>query len=215
MKEEVCNYKKFGFCKFKDLCKKKHLKETCEDLSACENSKSCHKRHPRGCKRHAVEGFCRFGLGCAYHHKEPPTTKNHLEINMKVEELERVVNKMADKIVHLEGKIKEMESKEREVIKIKEAAKSIEDPRKVPNKKDNPIGPKEKKSQPKDPKHKDSVFKFGAAARKTVFDQSEPTEKELLAKYFKFNLCDYKCEKRATLTLMLLRDRGTENGYMH
>ena len=118
---------------------------------------------------------------------------------MKVEELERVVNKMADKIVHLEGKIKEMESKEREVIKIKEAAKSIEDPRKVPNKKDNPIKPKEKKSQPKDPKHKDSVFKFGAAARNIVSDKNKPIEKELLAKYFKCDLCDYKCDKHSVL----------------
>ena len=66
MEGEVCNYQKFGFCKFKDDYKKKHLEETCEDLSTSANSKGWHKRHPRGCERHALEGFCRFGLECVY-----------------------------------------------------------------------------------------------------------------------------------------------------
>ena len=94
----------------------------------------------------------------------PSTTTNNLEINMKVEELKKIVKKINDKNVHLEGKIKEIE--EREVVKIKEAAKYIEHPRKVSNKVENSLDPKEKKSKPIEFKPKDSVFKFGAAVRK-------------------------------------------------
>ena len=39
-------------------------------------------------------------------------------MNMKVEELEKVMRKIADRIVQLEGKIEGMESKEMEVEKI-------------------------------------------------------------------------------------------------
>ena len=74
MGEKVCSNQKFGFCKFKDKCINKHLKETCQDLTACVNSKNCQKRHPKGCKRHIIKGFCRFGAGCAYHHQEKTTT---------------------------------------------------------------------------------------------------------------------------------------------
>ena len=118
---------------------------------------------------------------------------------MKVEELEKVMRKMADRIVQLEGKIEGMESKEREVEKIKKAAKLNEDTRKVSDKKYNSVDPKKKKLQPKDSKDKALVFIFGAEARKTVSDQIKPTEKEQPVKYFKCDLCDYKCEKRSVL----------------
>ena len=39
MGEEVCYYQKFGFSKFKEHCKIKHLIETCKDLSACVDPK--------------------------------------------------------------------------------------------------------------------------------------------------------------------------------
>jgi hypothetical protein len=82
----LCFYQKFGFCKFIEHCKKKHLIETCKDLSACVDPKSCHKRH-------VLEGFCRFGDDCGYHHKKLSTNKNILEVNKKIEELEKALNK--------------------------------------------------------------------------------------------------------------------------
>ena len=45
----------------------------------------------------------------------------------------------------------------------------------------------------------DSVFKFGAEARKTVSDQKKEKEEKKSAKYFKCEVCDYKCEKLVTL----------------
>ena len=119
MEGEVCNYQKFSFYKFKDKCRKTHLKETCHDLSACVEIKICQKRHPRGCKRHALEGFCRFGALCAYHHQDQSTqlTKNsNIKINKKVEDLDKLIHEMAEKIVTLENKVKEIETKETEGI---------------------------------------------------------------------------------------------------
>ena len=43
MEEQRCQYWKFGFCKFKDVCKKIHVKEECKDLSNCQQIKSCKK----------------------------------------------------------------------------------------------------------------------------------------------------------------------------
>ena len=95
---EVCKYQKFGFCKFRDSCKNKHLVEKCESLSACVNIKSCLKRHPRVCKSYALEKFCKFEAGCAYNHKAENLNK---KVNMKVSELEPIVNGKSRKIVAL------------------------------------------------------------------------------------------------------------------
>ena len=140
----MCTYQKFGFCKFKEQCKKKNLKEFCKDLYACVDQKSCHKRHPRECKRYALEGFCRLGDGCVYHHKELSPNKRILEVDKKVEELEKALNKMADKIVNLEVELKEMKLKQKEAVKIKEAT---QDPKIYTSEKGNFMDSKEKKSQ--------------------------------------------------------------------
>ena len=58
-----------------------------------------------------------------------PTTirrkNNNVEINVKVEELEKTVKEMAEKIVELEVKLKDMESKDVEIVKIKKAATKL------------------------------------------------------------------------------------------
>ena len=119
-----------------------------------------------------------------------------LEVNKKVEELEKTLNKMADKIINLEVELKEMKLKEKEAVKIKEAT---QDPKIDISKKGNFMDSKEKKLKPKDSKSNNSVFKFGAEARKAVSIEGEAKEKEQSAKHFSCDLCEYKCEKRATL----------------
>ena len=150
MEGVVCNHQKFGSCKYKQSCKNKHLEETCQELSACLTLKSCEKRHPKKCKRYANEGFCWFGTGCAYHHQVQSTlipNNNTIEINIKVEKLEKMVHEMAETIVTLESKLKEIESKD--VIKEKEAAKQVEDPKNITSKKVKSKDTKEKKAKEK------------------------------------------------------------------
>ena len=99
---EVCKYQKFGFCKFKGTCKNQHLVEICENLTACENVKSCHKRHPRVCKKFALQKVCSFGADCAYQHQEE---NGYNQIKIKVIELENIVTEMSKKISQLESKL--------------------------------------------------------------------------------------------------------------
>ena len=102
---EVCKYQQFGFRKFRESCKNEHLVEICESLSTCVNIKSCLKRHPRVCKSYALEKFCKFKDGCAYHHKEENINN---KVNMKVAELEKIVNGISRKIVELGNKLKKI-----------------------------------------------------------------------------------------------------------
>ena len=57
---------------------------------------------------------------------------------------------------------------------------------------------KENKSKPKD--NKVSVFKFGAEARKAAMEAKESEKEEKVSKQFKCELCEYRCDKKATLS---------------
>ena len=214
MEGEICHYAKFGYCKYKADCKRKHLKEECEKIITCNNIKTSMKRHPKPCKKYA-SGECKFKSDCAYKHVEPTENKeqikleekvkqlekvvhqeknNNMEMNVKIKELEKTVNEMAVKMVQLEVNLKEMESNNDELIKTKEIDTRIKDLKKFPNTKGKTKDQQGKKSKPKD-----SVFKFGAAARRAESDKIEAHEVENLEKCFKCELCDFKSDKNAHL----------------
>ena len=65
MEDQVCQYFKYGFCKYKSNCKREHQEETFTDIN-CKNKISCKKRHPRVCKMVAENKSCRFNADCAY-----------------------------------------------------------------------------------------------------------------------------------------------------
>ena len=111
----------------------------------------------------------------------------------KVEDLEKVFHEMAGKIVDLEIKVKEMESKETKSMKIKEAPNKVVDAKTLSYQKES-RDLKDKKT-----KLKGSVFKFGAEARLTVSDEGKSKEEKKFSKYFKCDHCDYKRKKLATL----------------
>ena len=51
MEDEVCIFDKFGFCRFKSTCKRKHFDQKCEDLSSCKKLKAAWKdtqKHVKG-----------------------------------------------------------------------------------------------------------------------------------------------------------------------
>lgn len=197
MEGEVCKFQKFGFCKYKESCKKKHLEETCEKRSSCDSPKNCQKRHPYACKRYVLEGFCKFGLGCAYHHQTQEKINNESEVNVKVDKLEKTVNELTEKILLLESKIKSIEIKDIEPAKIKDIDQRVQDPKKVIIENDISKVLKEKKSKSKD--HKVSVFKFGAEARKAAMETKESKKEEKIQKQLKCELCEYRCDKNTTL----------------
>ena len=62
----MCGHFKFGFCKYKESCRKKHIKEICENSSCV--IKICNLRHPKICKFYREFGRCKFTDGCAFKH---------------------------------------------------------------------------------------------------------------------------------------------------
>ena len=73
MESEVCVYSKFGFCKYRNNCKRHHLQEKCENLSNCKNVKACDKRHLKVCRKFNSERGC-TRTDCAYSHIEANTS---------------------------------------------------------------------------------------------------------------------------------------------
>ena len=71
--EHICRYNQTGYCKFKNLCRYRHIDEVC-DVTDCENHE-CLKRHPRVCRYFQFRGYCKFSDHCAYAHQERKEVK--------------------------------------------------------------------------------------------------------------------------------------------
>ena len=130
MEVEVCMFGKFGFCKFKEGCKRKHFEEICESQSKFKNIKECQKRHPKPCRRFTQGNECRFKEDCAYNHTDSIQDKEKNDLKEKVENLEKtvieltkkgesirleplekVVHALTRKVLELEGIIRDMKNK--------------------------------------------------------------------------------------------------------
>ena len=103
MEDEVCLHSKFGFCKFKLTCKRKHYSEICQEFKACQTIETCPKRHPKRCKKNISESGCHFGSDCAYRHEINNDTIKAGETDAKIDRLEKIVIEMASKLVDKEN----------------------------------------------------------------------------------------------------------------
>ena len=65
--QTICSKNKFGFCKFGNLCRMKHLEKLC-DSENCEIV-NCEMRNPKDCYFYNFYGSCKFGEYCRYHHR--------------------------------------------------------------------------------------------------------------------------------------------------
>ena len=103
MEDEVCMHSKFGYCKFKQTCNRKHYSEICQDFKACQTIETCPKRHPNRCKKYISENGCNFGSDCAYTHGINNDTIKAHEIDAKIDRLEKICIEMASKLVNKEN----------------------------------------------------------------------------------------------------------------
>ena len=83
--ESVCNYNKYGYCKFQVKCKRLYFKETCENNAPCTNIKNYLKRHTKVCKLYDLDKSCRFGSDRSYLHTKSKKESQNYE---KLEYLE-------------------------------------------------------------------------------------------------------------------------------
>jgi hypothetical protein len=197
--EEVCRYHKFGYCKYKNDCKKRHFKEECIDLAACKTIKICMKRHPKSCTKYAM-GQCRHENDCDYKHKDPVKNTEHNQMAEKLKQLEKVVHALTRKVLSLEEELTEIRknktkdehlklpclcknSGEKEHEDLKENVVEVKED--ISEKDFNPkssSSPKEKKNHPKN-----EVKKI-----KSIED------------LYKCTKCEYRCKKEATLKKHML-----------
>ena len=103
MAADLCNFFKFGHCKFGDRCKKTHVKEKCNNAS-CETLK-CAKRHPIECKYYKEFGRCKFGVYCDYDHSSTSNADVLQSMASKITSLETEKIEMQEKITELEAKL--------------------------------------------------------------------------------------------------------------
>ena len=178
MEDEVCIFDKFGFCRFKSTCKRKHFDQKCEDLSSCKIFKSCMKRHPKNMyKVCSFQDVSRFGSTCAYNNKEINSNTEDSEMKEKVKLLEAVVQKMFLNVIKLEAEVNELKNKIKKDI--------IEEPVFVSeHTDDHNIKDAESKSSQERTVNEDDT----TAAVKI----SEGTQNMDL----KCDLCDYSCKKK-------------------
>ena len=109
----VCLFHKFGFCKFRETCRKIHYEETCE-VENCE-SESCAKRHPRTCKYFNIHQRCKFGTFCFFAQRSVLALNNNedKEMKTKIATLEDEARKLKDEIKSINNKFKKVEDENR------------------------------------------------------------------------------------------------------
>ena len=110
MTQAVCFKNKFGYCRYADSCRYKHVTMVCED-GQCE-IQNCDKRHPKICKYFRDYRRCKFTVGCKYKHENNQEKINNLEKQMdkqkeKLEEKNAYILQLELRLGEIEKKFKE------------------------------------------------------------------------------------------------------------
>ena len=92
VKEILCRRNKFGYCKYGEKCRKKHINQLCVEKT-CEIF-NCDKRHPNICTFKRDYGYCKFAEYCRFNHDKP---KEIIAVDEKILEIENRLKKMRDK----------------------------------------------------------------------------------------------------------------------
>ena len=130
----VCNFFKYGFCKYLDKCKHKHEKTECEK-EACE-IKTCSFRHPKACRYFKEFRRCKFGDYCFYSHDKNGEESEVAELRNKVEFLDEQMEKNLETIenlnttnglqsVRINDLIKEMKKKDSEIADLMNEVRTV------------------------------------------------------------------------------------------
>ena len=89
--QNVFEFFKYRFCKFKTACRKQHVSEKCT-RSDCE-IKSCRLRYLRICRYFRDIGFCKFGEWCLFNHEGLFNGASEVEeISIKIKNIEKLIS---------------------------------------------------------------------------------------------------------------------------
>ena len=117
MATSICNFFKFGFCRYGLTCRRKHVLEVCSDPSCIIDN--CEKRHPRVCKYYREYRRCKFGEFCCYKHilESESQIMECQELKSKIAALESIIDSirnekeiLASKVSNLEERLQNIEN---------------------------------------------------------------------------------------------------------
>ena len=112
----ICLFNQFGYCKYKEVCRKHHIDDICND-SSCDFL-TCRLRHPKLCNWYSEYGRCKFHP-CAFKHEE------------KDDSVKQMIEKNSAKLKEIEKSLADLEVKENEISsrieQIKQFEKSVEE----------------------------------------------------------------------------------------
>ena len=93
----------YGYCKFSETCRKRHISEKCHNKHC--DVRRCSLRHPKICRYFRDIGFCIFGDYCCFVHK--------VSSDEKVREIFDKLEKMEKKYTDLEKQLVEKDNENR------------------------------------------------------------------------------------------------------
>ena len=106
----VCDFNKYGFCKFKSTCRKPHIMEICSK-NDCE-IRVCSLRHPKLCRYFREIGYCKFGEWCLFKHGNGVKMNIALEnVDSKIVKLENESRKLREILTEKDAAIESLEEK--------------------------------------------------------------------------------------------------------
>ena len=111
MKDRICVYEKFGFCRNGASCKFTHPTLVCDD-DKC-NIKDCSKRHPQACRFFINYNHCKFGDSCKFLHKKKPDDTSNEEyktLKEKYDILIKAHNEIEEKYSKLQSRVSTLEA---------------------------------------------------------------------------------------------------------
>ena len=121
----MCQFGKFGYCKYKQECKRRHFVEECKDLLSCKIIKSCLKTHLKACKKN-FSGHCRFENYCTYKHEKPIPNKEQVQMADKILQLEHILLAMTRKVLSMEKVISKIKKNNKTCKDVRKGAKKIQ-----------------------------------------------------------------------------------------
>ena len=127
----VCLFNKFGYCKFRERCRKQHISEICSS-NTC-NLFECRKRHPKLCRYFKNYGRCKFSP-CAFKHQSQVNDDGIEDIKEKmrflqnaVDEKNNQIEELSSEISRLKIKLSEIEDKNISVLEVSEKLDTFEE----------------------------------------------------------------------------------------
>ena len=120
---KLCQYNKYGFCKFGRTCLNKHVDQKCDAIKC--DGKKCSYRHPKICRYYLNFKYCKFGEYCRYDHRKlesEESVKEKKRLIENVNEKDNLIDQLKKELDEKQKQIKalelSLEEKEKEIIKL-------------------------------------------------------------------------------------------------